>query len=185
MGGERESLWGERRRGPKATDEVDVEPSRATPKEQRVLDLQQQAGNAAVAGAVQRSMWGDDDSWLGGVGTVFPAAGGGGGMGGPDTAKVVTDDVGDGGSGAPGGGAGGGSGGDYKEPEYKDPYGGGGGEYKGGEYKDGAKDGGGSDGGKLIGEGTVIDEGWGDGGKLGDGGGGQKLGDESFKDGKW
>lgn len=120
MSGERESLWGVQRRKPVAHDERVDAGAGGTPKERRVLDLQQQAGNSAVTGAVQRSIWGDDDSWLGGVGSMFPALGGGGGatskgaegpapmMGGfgPDTAKVVDE----GPHGGPGAGLDGGAG---------------------------------------------------------------------------
>lgn len=69
MGGERqdrESLWGARRRPPGAKGERTNDEG-VSAKSQHVLDLQRQAGNAAVTGVVQRSMWGDD-SWMENVG---------------------------------------------------------------------------------------------------------------------
>ena len=70
-----ESLWGEERAP--ARPRADQAEEGVSAKSQHVLDLQRQAGNAAVAGAVQRSLWGDD-SWLRGQG----------GAGGPDTSKM-------------------------------------------------------------------------------------------------
>lgn len=173
MSGERESLWGVQRRMPVARDERVDEGTGGNPKEAHVLDLQQKAGNAAVTGVVQRSLWGDD-SWLGGVGSMFPATGGSG-MGFPDLSKVVTDDSGAG-AGAAGGKVDDGGG-------YKDPYGGGGGgkmeEPAGGKFDD------------PYGGGGKMDDPYGDGGGFkdpygGGGGGGVIVGDE-YKDtgGKW
>ena len=58
-------LWGvdRQRRRPKSIDDTAAKQDsddRATsdPKTQKVLDLQQSAGNAAVTGAVQESLWG-------------------------------------------------------------------------------------------------------------------------------
>jgi hypothetical protein len=68
MGGERQerpSIWGAQRRVPGAKDERTSDEG-VSPKAQHVLDLQRQAGNAAVTGVVQRSMWGDD--WMEGIG---------------------------------------------------------------------------------------------------------------------
>ena len=64
---ERSSIWGVQRRvpGAAAKDERSNDEG-VSPKSQHVLDLQRQAGNAAVTGVVQRSMWGDD--WMEGVG---------------------------------------------------------------------------------------------------------------------
>lgn len=173
MSGERESLWGVQRRMPTARgDERVDEGAGGNPKEAHVLDLQQKAGNAAVTGVVQRSLWGDD-SWLGGVGSMFPATGGSG-MGFPDLSKVVTDDSGAG-AGAAGGKVDDGGG-------YKDPYGGGGGKMEepaGGKFDD------------PYGGGGKMDDPYGDGGGFkdpygGGGGGGVIVGDD-YKDtgGKW
>jgi hypothetical protein len=59
------SLWGAQRKRPTAPA-ADVEEAGGSPKERHVLDLQQKAGNAAVAGAVQRSLWGEVSDWFGG-----------------------------------------------------------------------------------------------------------------------
>jgi hypothetical protein len=115
MSGERESLWGvQRRRGPSPAEDHGAD-DHASPKEQKLLDLQRTAGNAAVTGAVQRSMWGDMEDWFGG-----------GGGGGGDNANLMTG--GDQGYGKdPGGGAGAGVAGPWSgasEAESKDPGGG-------------------------------------------------------------
>lgn len=140
MSGERESVWGVQRRKPVARDERVDDGAGGTAKEAHVLDLQQKAGNAAVTGVVQRSLWGDD-SWLAGVGSMFPAAGGGMGMGGPDVSKVVEPDQG------AGGGAGAFGGKVDDAGGYKDPFGGGGGKmddpWGGGGFKDPSGGGGG------------------------------------------
>src|SRR5689334_16453831 len=77
MSGERESLWGAQRKrpatAPPIAEDHNVDDG-ASPKERHVLDLQQKAGNSAVAGAVQRSLWGDLSDWFGGG----DAKGGGG-----------------------------------------------------------------------------------------------------------
>ena len=175
MSGERDSLWGVQRRKPVAHDERVDDGAGANPKEAHVLDLQQKAGNAAVTGVVQRSLWGDD-SWLGGVGSVFPATGGGGMGGFPDVSKAVEPDQGAG-AGAFGGKVDDGGG-------YKDPYGGAGGkmdEPAGGKFDD-----------PFGGGGGKMDDPYGDEAGYkdpsgGGGGGGVIVGDDAYKDtgGKW
>jgi len=188
VSGERESLWGVRRRKPQARDERVDDGAGANPKEAHVLDLQQKAGNAAVSGVVQRSLWGDD-SWLGNIGSMFPG-GGGMGTGGPDVSKAVAPAIEpDAGAGAYGGGKFDDGGG------YKDPYGGGkfddGGGYKD-PYGGGKFDGPDGGGGLIVGEGYKdgggkFDDAYG-GGKMSDpsgGGGGGVLVGEGYKDTGW
>ena len=177
MSGERDSLWGVQRRKPVAHDERVDDGAGGNPKEAHVLDLQQKAGNAAVTGVVQRSLWGDD-SWLGGVGSMFPAAGGGG-MGFPDVSKAVEPDQ------DPGAGAGAFGGKVDDGGGYKDPYGGAGGKM------DDPFGGGGKMDDPFGGGGGKFDDPYGGGGKMDDpygggGGGGVIVGDE-YKDagGKW
>ena len=78
MSGERESLWGAQRKRPAAPAEDRQVDDGASPKERHVLDLQQKAGNAAVAGVVQRSLWGDVSEWFGGGDAKGAEQGGGG-----------------------------------------------------------------------------------------------------------
>ena len=159
-------LWGEVRRARPGRGGGDVAES--DPKTQKVLDLQQAAGNAAVTSAVQRSFWGglveDASSWLGGDtgGKEHQEAEWGGG------GKAVDEGWGDKDAG--------GGGGKVLDEGWGDKDPGGGAKFDDGGWKGdqgwGDKDQGG--GAKFDDGGWKGDEGWGDK----DAGGGAKGFDE-------